>query len=106
LNEKIVIRGGYLVTWDKIEKLREKAVELGVPASLIVNLIRECKVLLIKLTDSDGEYRPPIQIKRSVTKATCNGGEIERINAIIYPDSDTLRVYSYSSPGIMSIPIS
>ncbi len=104
LTERIIMDGGYLITWEKLQGLRAKGIDVGVPTSLIVNLVTEGKVLVIKMTDVDGNYIPRIHAKRSKTKATCNGGEVERINAWVYPSPENMRVYPYSAPGLVVTP--
>ena len=98
LTERMVMRGGYVVNWDKLESLGNRSQEFGIPSSLIVDLPIEGKVMMIKLTDDTGEYRPPIHLH--IDKRN------DRILAQVYPTPDHIRVYPYSSPGMISVPIS
>jgi hypothetical protein len=104
LTESMVVSRGYLITAEKIKKLREMSARMCVPSMIIVNLIAEGKVLVIRLTDKNGHWVPFIEWKKGLTKKTCNGGTATRYNAIIYPNADNMRVYHYSMPSIPVIP--
>ena len=81
--EYIRDKGGYLITYSKIKIGSDLAYQIGVPYFLIVNLIEQGKLLIWKITNSQGIFEFEFETKKTVTKETCNGGRIERVNAYL-----------------------
>lgn len=81
----------WIITYDKILRGAAVAKALQVPFCGVLHLIPDNKTMLIKITDSNGEFCVPIRITRSKTQATCNGGTANRVNA--YIDMEYSRIY-------------
>jgi len=61
------------------------AEELRVPLVLIVRL--KDAIAWWKITDRAGTYVTKFDIRETLTQQTCNGGEINRINAYVHLDT-------------------
>lgn len=95
-NQKLTVsylseNGGYLVSKHKIDRGQTLGKMLGVPYFLIVHLMEDDCLLVWEVTDDNGEYKFDFEIRRSLTKETCNGGLIERINCFL-PISKSKRI--------------
>lgn len=75
--------GSWLVTHDKLERCKELSKALHVPFLGFLYLIPDQRVLYWKITNEDGKYQFNIEVKPTVTQATINGGQIERMNAYL-----------------------
>lgn len=75
--------GSYLVTFDKLLKIRNVATALTVPGLLVVYLVKDKKVVYWTISDRDGHMLPRMESRVSATQATCNGGEANRYNAYL-----------------------
>ncbi len=75
--------GSYLVTFDKLIKLREVAARLAVPGFLCVYLIPEETIVYWPICDPEGRLLAELSARTSNTQATCNGGETLRYNAYL-----------------------
>ncbi len=78
--------GSYLVTFDKLLKIREIATRLTVPGLLVVYLVRDKRVVYWTICNRDGYMLPRLESRISTTQATCNGGEANRYNAYLSLD--------------------
>lgn len=72
----------WLVTYDKLINAQKIARTFGVPLFGFLYLIHERVLLAKRLTDENGNLTG-MRIEKTRTKATCNGGEAERVNAFI-----------------------
>lgn len=85
--------GGYLITNDKLKFGQSASFLFGVPYFLIVNLLHEGVLLIWKVTDDKGLYLFDFDTKDTLTKMTCNGGEIVRPNSYLPVDKATVFEY-------------
>ncbi len=85
--------GLWLVTWDKITRNCALAEQLCVPFFGVLFLV-EPSVFLVKriYEGATREWVADIQVKRTKTQATINGGVAERANA--YIDMNSARQYA------------
>jgi hypothetical protein len=86
-NRRLVYKGkeydSYLITYEKLEKLRTLCKMLCVSGFLFVSLLESDQVVFWKICDGDGNYTSDIKREHTRTQATCNGGSIIRENAYI-----------------------
>jgi hypothetical protein len=78
--------GSYLITFDKLLKLRAVGRALCVPSLVIVSLLKDDRIVYWKLSDALGNFCVQITGKTTQTQATCNGGQIDRYNGYIALD--------------------
>ena len=71
----------WLITFDKLQKAAAVAEGLSVPLYCFLYLTIDKKILVIKAADEYGQIRVPLRIDWTETQATCNGGQVERLNA-------------------------
>lgn len=78
-------RGGYLITADKLDNLREQSCENKIYSYVFVNALRDQKLLCFKIANPNGDFVCNFTRDRTVTKNTCNDykGNAKRINAFI-----------------------
>jgi hypothetical protein len=93
LTQQLIESDGYLITEEKIRKLYLVSREMECGSSLVVNLINCRKVLVMHLSNAAGENLCEVRTIISKTKKTCNGGEVIRRNALVFPKN--MRVYPY-----------
>ena len=79
--------GSYLITFDKLMKLRAVAAALCVPGLVVVSLLKDQRVVMWKICDAGGRMMVPLEGKVSQTQATCNGGSADRYNAYLSLDA-------------------
>lgn len=82
--------GSYLITFDKLIKLRNAARALVVPGFIVVSLLRDKQIVYWHVCDRLGNLLVPIKASVTATQATCNGGEARRYNA--YLDVEAMTV--------------
>ena len=87
--QKLLGFGTYLVTFDKLERCARLSNSLRVPFYLVIQCTGDGSVAWWKITDEDGAFCLPFDVRNTVTKRTCNGGEISRYNAYISTDYAT-----------------
>jgi|APGre2960657404_1045060.scaffolds.fasta_scaffold147837_3 hypothetical protein len=75
--------GSYLITQDKIERGIALSVALQVPYFVMVKLITSDMIAMWKITDHHGMVECKSYCEVTTTKATCNGGEANRLNAFL-----------------------
>lgn len=76
-------RQSYLITFQKVLDLMTASRLLGVPGVLAVYSIPDATVRVAPLCDCFGELLVKVSVLRSETRATCNGGQADRVNAYI-----------------------
>lgn len=77
----------YLITYEKLEKLKNLCKMLCVPGFLFVSLLESDEIASWQICDQEGNYTSKINKKHTKTQATCNGGTAFRENAYISLDS-------------------
>lgn len=75
--------GTWLVTHQKLKDLAEAARLYGVPGTGLLYLVPDKLVLAVKICDKEGRFLYDLDVKRTVTQATVNGGVASRENAFI-----------------------
>jgi len=77
--------GGYLITADKLDHLREQSVKNKVYSYVFVNALRDNKLLCFKIANPEGVFICNFNRARTTTKNTCNDykGNARRVNAFI-----------------------
>ena len=78
--------GSYLITFEKLLKLRRAAAALRVPGLVVVSLLKDDHVVFWKICDREGNLLATLQGKVTQTQATCNGGQTDRYNAYLSLD--------------------
>jgi hypothetical protein len=78
--------GSYLITHEKLLKVKNVAISLCVPSVVVVSLLKDKQIVYWRLTDSKGNFEVTFEEKVTETKKTCNGGKIFRNNAYISLD--------------------
>jgi hypothetical protein len=73
--------GSYLVTLEKLKKGAAMAKQLCVPYRLIVKLTDA--TVWWDVADSEGRKVVELDRRRTLTQATCNGGQANRVNAYL-----------------------
>lgn len=76
-------KGRWLVTGDKLERGAWLAYGMRVPFVGCLYLIPDDTLLVLSITKADGEWIPNIKWETTVTQATINGGQAERLNAFV-----------------------
>ena len=77
----------WLITYEKILKGAAISKALCIPFYGLLYLIPDDLVMVIRISDVNGDVVVPFRVVRSKTQATCNGGTANRINAYISMDS-------------------
>ena len=75
--------GSYLVTFSKLQKLRNVSMSLRCRGILLVFLIPESKIVWWNICNSNGDWLCDTKVERTQTQATCNGGIAIRDNAYL-----------------------
>lgn len=75
--------GSYLITFEKLLKLRNVAMALRVPGIVVVYLLKDQKIVFWKICDKEGRFLTSLEGKLSETQAACNGGQTTRYNAYL-----------------------
>lgn len=77
--------GSYLITFEKLLKIRTVSASLCVPGFVAVSLLKEDAptVLMWKVCDERGNLVASLEARVSQTQATCNGGQADRYNAYL-----------------------
>lgn len=73
----------YLITYEKLEKLKRLCESFKVPGYLFVSLLHTKKIVAWNICDGSGNYIANIKKEYTKTQATCNGGTAHRENAYI-----------------------
>jgi hypothetical protein len=73
----------YLITFEKLEKIKRLSKALVVPGFLFINLRESGDVVFWKICDAKGNYVVDMKTDKTMTQATCNGGIASRENAYI-----------------------
>lgn len=82
--------GSYLITFEKLLKLRAVAMAVRVPGLVVVSLLKDKQIVFWKICDSEGNFLAPLEARISKTQTTCNGGQIDRFNAYLSLDDMNL----------------
>lgn len=75
--------GSYLITFEKLLKLRAVAAALRVPGLIVVSLLKDKQIVYWKVCDVEGHFLIALEGKITETQATCNGGTAHRYNAYL-----------------------
>lgn len=75
--------GSYLITFEKLLKLRAVSAALCVPGLVVVYLLKDQEIVFWKICDAAGNFLVPLECKVTETQATCNGGQAMRYNAYL-----------------------
>jgi hypothetical protein len=75
--------GSYLITFEKLLKLRTIAAGLRVPGFVVVSLLKDQSIVFWKICDMSGNLLVNLEAKVTETQATCNGGQANRYNAYL-----------------------
>jgi hypothetical protein len=89
--------GSYLITFEKVVRLREISASLGVPGLIVVSLLKDKSIVFWKICDKAGHFLVSIETKVSSTQSTCNGGQAHRYNA--YLSLDQMVVIDFKGAG-------
>lgn len=73
----------WLVTADKVDAGRTVSRLLRVPFVGLLYLIPDDLLLVLTITDSTGHWAFDFERRKTITKRTINGGEVERMNAFL-----------------------
>lgn len=73
----------YLITFEKLEKLKRLCSIFNVPGFLFVSLLEDHQIVFWKICNANGEYCVDLKKERTRTQATCNGGVAYRENAYL-----------------------
>lgn len=73
----------WLVTTDKLVRGVAEAKKYDAPFFGFLYLVPDDVALAIRLADEDGQFLPPMREQWTLTQATCNGGQIERLNTYV-----------------------
>ena len=84
--EELTRFGSYLITHEKIVKVKNVAVSLCVPSVIVVSLLKDNQLVFWRLSDSQGNFEVVFEERVTETKKTCNGGKVYRNNAYISLD--------------------
>lgn len=86
--------GGYLISHSKIEHGKKLSELHRVPFLVVVSLMKDDYILIWQLTNGDGDYViKNLEMRSSVTRATCNGGMATRINAYLPMSTPHLTIH-------------
>ena len=84
--EELIKYGSYLITYEKLIKLKNVGIALCVPSVVVVSLLKDNQIVFWRLTDASGNFEVAFEERHTETKKTCNGGKIYRNNAYISLD--------------------
>jgi len=73
----------WLITADKVDAGRTLSRLLRVPFVGLLYLIPDETLLVLRITDSMGQWVVDFDRRKTVTRKTINGGEVERMNAFL-----------------------
>lgn len=73
----------WLISYDKLTKGARLAKAFQVPFIGYLYLIPDKTVLSVVLADKDGNLMPKVQLQRTETQRSCNGGAVTRTNAYV-----------------------
>lgn len=80
---RVQFKDEWLVTADKIDGGRALGLMLSVPFVGMLYLIPDEVLMVLKITDDQGEWMFPFDRRKTITRKTINGGEAERVNAFL-----------------------
>lgn len=75
--------GSYMITYEKLVKLCDISKALEVKGFLVVYLIPDDKIMYWNICNEKGEFIVKFTKEITTTQKTCNGGQIDRLNAYI-----------------------
>ena len=75
--------GSWLITYEKLDGLAWMSNKLCISAFGFVYCIQDDAILMWRITDREGNYIVELDLKKSKTQATINGGQAERVNAYL-----------------------
>lgn len=78
--------GSYLITFEKILKLRNLCKSLCCVGVIAVYLLQDKKIVFWKICDANGEFLIELNGKITTTQKTCNGNTTDRFNAYLSLD--------------------
>ena len=73
----------WLITADKVDAGRTLSRLLRIPFVGLLYLIPDETLLVLRVTDSTGQWSFEFERRKTITKRTINGGEAERLNAFL-----------------------
>jgi len=73
----------WLVTWDKIDGARKIATSLGVSLWGFLYLVPDDLLIIVEISNAQGEFLREMRVEATQTQKTVNGGLIVRNNAYI-----------------------
>lgn len=73
----------YLITHEKLEKLKNVCKIFSVPGFLFVSLLNDNKIAVWTICGADGTFCVEMKKEKTKTRATCNGGIAYRENAYL-----------------------
>jgi hypothetical protein len=79
---ELVALGGYLITYDKLQRGQTLAQLLGVPFDLFVSF-RDDVIGWWRIAHATGDWASRFVVRETETAATCNGGRARRSNAYL-----------------------
>lgn len=85
-------RNGYLISNSKIIYGAEMSKCFKVPFLVIVSVMNEDKLMVWRITDDNGELVETVDVRRTRTSATVNGGDAVRENAFLSGSSQYLTI--------------
>jgi hypothetical protein len=87
ISKKLMYNGrgydSYLITHEKLEKLRNLCKIFNVSGFLFVSLLLDGKIAVWKICDANGNFCVEMKKEKTKTQATCNGGTAFRENAYL-----------------------
>lgn len=92
--------GSYLITYDKLISLRDKAKEKGCRSILCVNLPFDKKIMMFEISNNNGDFLFDFPVEESRTFKSCNSfrGKVLRKNAFLPINNNPfLKIYAYDS---------
>lgn len=81
--DELVTFGSYLITFEKLLKLRNVGMALAVPSILAVSLLKDNRIVYWKIAEASGNFVARMENMITQTKATCNGGLTDRYNSYL-----------------------
>jgi len=73
----------WLISADKVDAGRTVSRLLRIPFVGLLYLIPDDLLLVLTITDSTGQWAFDFERRKTITKRTINGGEVERMNAFL-----------------------
>jgi len=87
ISKKLMFNGigcdSYLITYEKLENLRNLCKIFNVSGFLFVSLLLDGKIAVWNICDANGNFCVKMKKEKTKTQATCNGGIAFRENAYL-----------------------